>query len=85
MSQLPFSGTSGFPPAAQSPGYYETKSIFAFRVKLKGLFLHSKLTNKTCWRKLGTCDGKRNSHLQLRLMISEPNNSKEKRKFVSNP
>ena len=26
---------------------YKTKSIFAFRVKLKGSFLHSKLTNET--------------------------------------
>lgn len=85
MSQLPFSGMSGFSPPVQSPDYYEIKSIFAFRVKLKGSFLHSTLTNKTCWRKLGTCDGKCNSHFQLHLRVSESNNSKEKWEFGSNP
>lgn len=69
MSQLPFSGMSGFSPPVQSPDYYETKSIFAFRVKLKGSLLHSKLTNQACQRKLTACDGKCNSCFQLHLTV----------------
>lgn len=64
MSQLPFSGKSGFSPPVQSPDYYETKSIFVFRVKLKGSFLHSELADKVCWRKLGACDGSSNGRFQ---------------------
>lgn len=85
MSQLPFSGMSGFSSPVQSPDIYETKSIFAFSVKLKGSFLHRKLTNIACWRKSGTCDGKFNSCFQLHPVISESNNLKEKCKFESNP
>jgi len=85
MSQMPFSGTSGFPPPVQSPDCYETKSIFAFRVKLKGSFLHFKLTNKTCRREVRGMRQQCNSHFQVHLMVSESNNSKEKWKFGSNP
>lgn len=44
MSQLPFSGMSGFFIVTWTLHRRGKKSIFAFRVKLKGSFLHSKLT-----------------------------------------